>query len=58
MASGRRRTAFSGGETSKKTGEPLSEPMPALLERTPYDKRGNLKRHGEWYAEQGYVVAI
>ena len=40
------------------TGEPVPEPMPVLLDRTPYDKRGNLQRHGEWYAKRGYVVAI
>jgi putative CocE/NonD family hydrolase len=40
------------------TGEPLTEPKPALLDRTPYNKRGRLERHGEWYARRGYVVAI
>ncbi|MFC6838117.1 CocE/NonD family hydrolase [Halomarina ordinaria] len=40
------------------TGDPLSEPVPALLDRTPYDKRSNLQRHGEWFAERGYVVAV
>ena len=40
------------------TGDPLDEPVPALLERTPYDKRGNLQRHGEWFAERGYAVAV
>jgi putative CocE/NonD family hydrolase len=40
------------------TGEPLTEPKPALLDRTPYNKRGRLERHGEWYAKRGYVVVI
>ncbi|WP_290813323.1 CocE/NonD family hydrolase [Halovivax sp.] len=40
------------------TGEPIDEPKPALLDRTPYGKRGRMERHGEWYAERGYVVAI
>ncbi|MEF8813382.1 MAG: CocE/NonD family hydrolase [Halovenus sp.] len=40
------------------TGEPIAEPKPALLDRTPYGKRGRLERHGEWYAKRGYVVAI
>jgi putative CocE/NonD family hydrolase len=40
------------------TGDAVSEPKPALLDRTPYGKRGRLERHGEWYAERGYVVAI
>jgi putative CocE/NonD family hydrolase len=40
------------------TGEPLDEPLPALLDRTPYDKRGSLERHGEWFASRGYVVAV
>ena len=40
------------------TGEALTEAKPALLDRTPYDKRGRLERHGEWYAKRGYVVAI
>jgi len=40
------------------TGEPIADPKPALLDRTPYNKRGRLQRHGEWYAKRGYVVAI
>lgn len=40
------------------TGELLDEPKPALLDRTPYGKRGRMERHGEWYAKRGYVVAI
>ena len=40
------------------TGEPIDEPRPALLDRTPYDKRGAQERHGEWFAERGYVVAV
>ena len=40
------------------TREPVDEPLPALLDRTPYGKRGAQSRHGEWYASRGYVVAI
>ncbi len=40
------------------TGEPIADPKPGLLDRTPYGKRGRLERHGEWYARRGYVVAI
>ena len=40
------------------TGEPIEEPKPALLDRTPYNKRGRMERHGEWFAKRGYVVAI
>jgi len=40
------------------TGEPIDDPTPALLDRTPYGKRGAQMRHGEWYASRGYVVAI
>ena len=40
------------------TGEPIDEPKPVLLDRTPYGKRGRLERHGEWYAKRGYVVAV
>jgi len=41
-------------------GEPIAEPKPALLVRTPYDKRERerVERQGNWYAERGYVVAI
>lgn len=44
--------------TNRETGEPIDTPKPALLDRTPYNKRGRLERHGEWYAKRGYVVAI
>jgi len=40
------------------TGRPVTEPMPALLSRTPYDKTGQLDRHGRWFAKRGYVVAV
>ncbi|WP_134671765.1 CocE/NonD family hydrolase [Halorussus marinus] len=42
------------------TGEPIDEPKPALLVRTPYDKRERqrVEQQGNWYAERGYVVAI
>ncbi|WP_255192095.1 CocE/NonD family hydrolase [Natronobeatus ordinarius] len=40
------------------TGEPIDEPKPALLDRTPYDRTGGRLRHGEWYASRGYVIAI
>lgn len=40
------------------TGEPIEDQKPVLLDRTPYNKRGRLKRHGEWFASRGYVVAI
>ncbi|MFC6766601.1 CocE/NonD family hydrolase [Natrinema soli] len=36
----------------------LERPRPALLSRTPYNKRGELERHGEWFAKRGYVVAV
>ncbi|XVH31137.1 CocE/NonD family hydrolase [Haloferacaceae archaeon DSL9] len=39
-------------------GEPIDDPKPVLLDRTPYGKRGRLERHGEWFASRGYVVAI
>ncbi|WP_423747459.1 CocE/NonD family hydrolase (plasmid) [Haladaptatus sp. SPP-AMP-3] len=41
-----------------KDGAVLDEPKPALLSRTPYNKRGEMTRHGEWFAKRGYVVAI
>ncbi|MFB6111202.1 MAG: CocE/NonD family hydrolase [Halobacteriaceae archaeon] len=44
--------------TNPETGEVISDPRPVLLDRTPYDKRGRLQRHGEWFARRGYVVAI
>ncbi|MCU4925880.1 CocE/NonD family hydrolase [Halobacteria archaeon AArc-dxtr1] len=40
------------------TGEPIDEPRPVLLDRTPYDRTGGRLRHGEWYASRGYVIAI
>jgi putative CocE/NonD family hydrolase len=40
------------------TREPLDEPRPVILDRTPYDKTGGRTRHGEWYASRGYVIAI
>ncbi len=40
------------------TQQPIDDPKPALLDRTPYNKRGRMERHGEWYAKRGYVVAI
>jgi len=42
------------------TGEPIDDPKPALLVRTPYDKRERqrVEQQGNWYAERGYVVAI
>jgi len=39
-------------------GDVVEEPLPALLSRTPYNKRGEMERHGEWFAKHGYVVAI
>ena len=42
------------------THEPLDDPMPALLHRTPYDKSDRYRalHHGEWFARRGYVAAI
>jgi putative CocE/NonD family hydrolase len=40
------------------TRDPIEEPRPVLLDRTPYDRTGGRLRHGEWYASRGYVVAI
>ncbi|WP_232702238.1 CocE/NonD family hydrolase [Halobacterium wangiae] len=40
------------------TREPIDEPRPVILDRTPYDKTGGRTRHGEWYASRGYVIAI
>ncbi|WP_423751003.1 CocE/NonD family hydrolase [Salinirarus marinus] len=42
------------------TGDPISEPRPALLVRTPYDKRAydRVETQGRWYAKRGYVVAM
>ena len=40
-------------------GEPLPGPFPAVLVRTPYDRRGaRYERHGEFWAEHGYLFAI
>jgi putative CocE/NonD family hydrolase len=39
-------------------GEVIDDPLPALLSRTPYNKRGEMERHGEWFAKRGYVVAV
>ncbi|RAW45583.1 acyl esterase [Halorubrum sp. 48-1-W] len=46
--------------TDPETGEPIEEPKPALLVRTPYDKRARerVEQAGNWYAERGYVVAL
>jgi putative CocE/NonD family hydrolase len=40
------------------TQDPIDEPRPVILDRTPYDKTGGRLRHGEWYASRGYVIAI
>ncbi|MFC4405545.1 CocE/NonD family hydrolase [Haloarchaeobius iranensis] len=40
------------------TRQPVDEPRPVILDRTPYDKTGGRTRHGEWYASRGYVIAI
>jgi len=42
------------------TGEPIGDPKPGLLVRTPYDKRARnrVENQGRWYARRGYVVAI
>lgn len=44
----------------RETGEAIEEAKPALLYRTPYDKRdrGRVEQQGNWYARHGYVVAI
>src|SRR5262247_1878768 len=45
-------------------GRPLPGPFPALLERTPYDKRGPhaagnwLVASAKFFARRGYVVAL
>ena len=38
----------------------VAEPLPALLERTPYSKDhgDRVELNGLWYAERGYVVAV
>lgn len=42
------------------TAAPIETPKPALLLRTPYDKRDRtrIEQQGRWYAKRGYVVAI
>ncbi|WP_435346727.1 CocE/NonD family hydrolase [Haloarchaeobius sp. HRN-SO-5] len=40
------------------TRDPVDDPRPVILDRTPYDKTGGRTRHGEWYASRGYVIAI
>lgn len=40
------------------TREPITDPVPALLDRTPYGRRSRLERHGEFFASRGYVVAV
>jgi len=46
--------------TDPDTGEPIDDPRPALLVRTPYDKRERhrIEKQGNWYAKRGYVIAI
>jgi len=46
--------------TDPETGEPVEEPQPALLYRTPYDKRtrSHIEEQGRYYAARGYVVAL
>lgn len=39
-------------------GTAVEEPLPALVSRTPYNKRGEMERHGEWFAKRGYVVVL
>jgi putative CocE/NonD family hydrolase len=58
MADGTRLATDVYRPADPETGEPISDPKPALLDRTPYNKRGRMERHGEWFAERGYVVAI
>ncbi|MFB6211280.1 MAG: CocE/NonD family hydrolase [Halobacteriales archaeon] len=42
------------------TGQPIEDTRPALLVRTPYDKRerNRIEQQGRWYAARGYVVAV
>ncbi|MEF8799703.1 MAG: CocE/NonD family hydrolase [Halolamina sp.] len=42
------------------SGEAIEAPQPALLYRTPYDKRtrGHIEEQGRYYAARGYVVAV
>ena len=46
--------------SDSETGDPVDDPKPALLVRTPYDKRERqrVEEQGNWYAERGYVVAV
>ena len=40
-------------------GEPLPGPFPAVLVRTPYDRRGaRYERHGEFWAAHGYLFVV
>ena len=40
-------------------GETLPGPFPAVLVRTPYDRRGTrYERHGEFWAEHGYLFVV
>ncbi|HEX2726624.1 MAG TPA: CocE/NonD family hydrolase, partial [Beijerinckiaceae bacterium] len=40
-----------------RNGAPVNEPLPVLLQRTPYDKTTQ-RRDAEWFARHGYVVAV
>ena len=41
------------------SGEALPGPFPAVLVRTPYDRRGaRYARHGEFWAEHGYLFVV
>jgi uncharacterized protein len=46
--------------TEKGSSEPIDKSVPALLVRTPYDKRFRdwVENQGRWFAQRGYVVAI
>ena len=40
-------------------GEPVDEPFPVLLHRTPYNKAGErLAEQARWFASHGYVVVV
>jgi putative CocE/NonD family hydrolase len=40
-------------------GEPVAEPLPVLLQRTPYDKTGDsIVAAAEFFARHGYVVVL
>jgi len=42
-----------------RNGKPVEEPLPVLLQRTPYDKNGErLVAAAEFFARHGYVVAL